>query len=64
MAWVELVPIGFILIMVGWIFLRPYPGDKNQQNPSDSEEQSKTAEHQKSQQHQLDKDDSDQKSQR
>ncbi|MEH6628903.1 MAG: hypothetical protein V7739_20885 [Motiliproteus sp.] len=27
MAWVELVPIAAILLMVAWIFLRPYPSD-------------------------------------
>ncbi len=33
MAWVELVPIALILMLVAWIFLRPYPGsgsDKDQ----------------------------------
>ncbi len=34
MAWVELVPIGLILALVAWIFLRPFP-----EQPTDSEQQ-------------------------
>ena len=35
MAWVELVPLGAILLLAAWIFLRPYPGDKNDDSDDD-----------------------------
>lgn len=37
MAWVELVPFGAILLLVGWIFLRPYPGDPEDKQRHDSD---------------------------
>lgn len=35
MAWVELVPFGLILLLVAWIFLRPYPGDRDEKKPEE-----------------------------
>lgn len=37
MAWVELVPFGAIILLAAWIFLRPYPGDKNDDDNKDDD---------------------------
>lgn len=34
MVWVELVPLGLILGLAGWIFLRPFPVDKTEGGPT------------------------------
>lgn len=44
MAWVELVPIGLILLLVAWIFLRPYPQDKAEEQAEDVEQGSDSRE--------------------
>lgn len=39
MAWVELVAVGFVLLMVAWVFLRPFP--KDNRSPEEKDKNSK-----------------------
>ncbi len=52
MAWVELVPLGAILLLAAWIFLRPFPGRQSGADPGGASESADGSAAEKGDQHQ------------